>query len=203
MELASRWGVEGSKGSGLPWRKLAFQMFQAAILVNWGALNTQSTPSWRNNNVNRASCISNYPHLDHLFNRLCAHYGPLNRYVKLRVAYAPGMPGTFSSPPTSKKTASQRSRHASRHVRHARPLMHVGIANPQWQGKRFRYSQRVRNPQFYVSGKRPMSWGNHVSASTYPKGTAVADWSDRWKSPPVFQDHRWLYNRTVSRWKIK
>ena len=36
MELASRWGVEGSEGSGLPWRKLAFQMFQAAILVNWG-----------------------------------------------------------------------------------------------------------------------------------------------------------------------
>ena len=36
MELALHWGVEGSKGSGLPWRKLAFQMFQAAILVNWG-----------------------------------------------------------------------------------------------------------------------------------------------------------------------
>ena len=36
MELALRWGVEGSKGSGLPWKKLAFQMFQAAILVNWG-----------------------------------------------------------------------------------------------------------------------------------------------------------------------
>ena len=24
--------------------------------------------------------------------------GPLTRYVKLRVAYAPGMPGTFSTP---------------------------------------------------------------------------------------------------------
>ena len=35
MELASRWGVGGSKGSGLPWRKLAFQIFQAAILVSW------------------------------------------------------------------------------------------------------------------------------------------------------------------------
>ena len=30
--------------------------------------------------------------------RLC-HYGPLVRYVKLRVAHAPGMPGTFSHPP--------------------------------------------------------------------------------------------------------
>ena len=33
-------------------------------------------------------------------------YGPLARYVKLRVAHAPGMPGTFSMPPTSKDTAS-------------------------------------------------------------------------------------------------
>ena len=29
--------------------------------------------------------------------------GPLTRYVKLRVENAPGMPGTFSPPPTSKK----------------------------------------------------------------------------------------------------
>ena len=36
MGLALRWGVEGSKGSGLPWLKFAFQMFQATILVNWG-----------------------------------------------------------------------------------------------------------------------------------------------------------------------
>ena len=30
-------------------------------------------------------------------------YGPLTRYVKLRVAHAPGMPVTFSPPPTSKE----------------------------------------------------------------------------------------------------
>ena len=30
-------------------------------------------------------------------------HGPLTRYVKLRVAHAPGMPGTFSPPPTSKE----------------------------------------------------------------------------------------------------
>ena len=33
-------------------------------------------------------------------------YGPLARYVKLRIAHVPGMPGTFSPPPTSNKTAS-------------------------------------------------------------------------------------------------
>ena len=31
------------------------------------------------------------------------HHGPLTRYVKLRVAHAPGRPGTFSPPPTSRK----------------------------------------------------------------------------------------------------
>ena len=34
--------------------------------------------------------------------------------------------------------------------------MHVGIANMRWRGKRSRHSRRMRNPQFYVSGKRPM-----------------------------------------------
>ena len=57
------------------------------------------------------------------------------RCTKLRVVYAPGMPGTFSPPPTSKETASLRSQHASRHVRHARVVMHVRIANPRWWGK--------------------------------------------------------------------
>ena len=32
-------------------------------------------------------------------------YGSFTRYVKLRVAYAPGMPGTCSPPPTSKEAA--------------------------------------------------------------------------------------------------
>ena len=32
--------------------------------------------------------------------------GPLTRYVRLWIVHAPEMPGTFSPPPTSKKTAS-------------------------------------------------------------------------------------------------
>ena len=62
--------------------------------------------------------------------------------------------GTFSPPPTSKEAASKRPRHASRHVRHARALMHVGIADPQWREKRSLNSRPMHNPQFYVSGKR-------------------------------------------------
>ena len=84
-------------------------------------------------------------------------HGPLTRYVKLRVAHAPRMPGTFPPPPTSKETASYRSRHASRHVSHARAMMHFEINNPQWRGKHSRHSRRMRNPQSSISGKRPMS----------------------------------------------
>ena len=52
---------------------------------------------------------------------LCIH-GPLTRYVKLRVAHAPGMPGTFS---------------CITDVRDARAVMHVGIANTRCAGKMF------------------------------------------------------------------
>ena len=68
--------------------------------------------------------------------------GPLVRYIKLRVAHAPGMPGAFSPPSASTTTA--------------RAVMHVEIANPRWWGKRSRHSWRMRNPQFYLSGKRPI-----------------------------------------------
>ena len=81
------------------------------------------------------------------------HHGPLTRYAKWRVAHAPWMTGTFPPPPTSKETASKRSRHASRNVRHPRAVMHAGIANPRWRRKR---SRRMRNPQYCVSGKRPI-----------------------------------------------
>ena len=86
-------------------------------------------------------------------------HGSLTRYVKLRVAYAPGIPGTFSPPSTSKVTARQRSQHALRRVRHARGVMHVGIANPRRRGRPSCHSRRMRNPQFYVSGQRPMLVG--------------------------------------------
>ena len=36
-------------------------------------------------------------------------------------------------------------------------MHHVGITNPRWRGKCFRHSRRMRNPQFYVFGKRPIA----------------------------------------------
>ena len=82
------------------------------------------------------------------------HNGPLTRFVKIRVVHATRMPGTISPPLTSKETTSWWSRHASRHVRHARTVMHVGIANPRWRWKRFRHTRRMHIPQFYVSGPK-------------------------------------------------
>ena len=35
--------------------------------------------------------------------------------------------------------------------------MHVEIVNPRWRRKRSRHSLRLRNPHFYVSGKRPLA----------------------------------------------
>ena len=64
-------------------------------------------------------------------------YGPLTRYAKLRVVHAPGKTGMFSPPSTPKETASERPRHVSRHVRHARAVMHAGIANPPMARKSF------------------------------------------------------------------
>ena len=92
--------------------------------------------------------------------------GPFTRYVKLRVIHAPGMPGRSSPTPTStptptpKETGWLRSQHGSRHVHYVRAVMHVGIANPRWRGKRSRHSRCMRNPQVYVIGKRPMQWSS-------------------------------------------
>ena len=41
-------------------------------------------------------------------------------------------------------------------VRQARAMVHAGIANLRWRGKRTRRSRRMRKPQFYASGKRPI-----------------------------------------------
>ena len=82
--------------------------------------------------------------------------GPLARYVKLPVAHAPGMPGKFSSPP----------RVSDPDMHHDTCLTHVpwnmpeslnsGFLWSRWRGERSRHSRRMRNPQFYVSGKKPM-----------------------------------------------
>ena len=83
------------------------------------------------------------------------------------IAHASGMPKTFSPHPISNEAASERFRHASGHVRHTRAVMHVGIANPRWRRKRSRHSRRMRNPLFYVPGKRPIPRGSTATVQLW------------------------------------
>ena len=83
-------------------------------------------------------------------------HGPLARYVKFRVAHAPRMPGTFSPPP---RVSDPDIHHdtCGTHVPWCMPgSLTGGFHWSRWWGKRSRHSRRLRNPQFYVSGKRPM-----------------------------------------------
>ena len=112
---------------------------------------------WSRRDTNPAATGST---VSYRYDSFSASNGPLIKYVKLRFAHAPGMPGTFSPPLTTKETASWRSR----------AVMHVGIANSQWRGKRSRHSRSMRNPQFYVSGKRPILWNCHCDISRISLG---------------------------------
>ena len=89
--------------------------------------------------------------------RSLSSHGSLARYVKLRVAHAPEMPGTFYPP----LWVSDPDLHHDTCVTHV-PWCMSGLLTSdflwsQWRGKRSRHSRRMRNPQFYVSSKRPMA----------------------------------------------
>ena len=115
--------------------------------------------------------------------KLLSH-GPLTRYVKLRVAHAPGILG-------------MRSHHASRHVRDARAVMHAGIANPQWRGKHSQHSLHMRNQQFYVSDKRPIESFSRVSMASVIK-TAILHCV--WINTQALSTALLLFTKTPSYW---
>ena len=86
--------------------------------------------------------------------------GPLARYAKLRIAHAPGMPGTFSQP----SPISDPDMHHRTCVTHVpwcmAGLLTCGFLWTWWREKRSRHSRRMRIPQLYVSGKRPIACGD-------------------------------------------
>ena len=83
-------------------------------------------------------------------------HGPLARYVKLRVAHALGMLGTFSPPPRLSDPDMHHGTCAMHGARYMPGSLPSGFLWSRWRGKRSRHSRRMRNPQFYVSGKRPI-----------------------------------------------
>ena len=62
----------------------------------------------------------------------------------------PGMPGTFSS---SSRVSDSDMHHVPWCMTGS---LTSGFLWRQWRGKRSRHSRRMRNPQVYVSGKRPI-----------------------------------------------
>ena len=82
--------------------------------------------------------------------------GPLTRYVKLWVAHAPGMPGTFSPTP---RVSDPDMHHGTcvTHVPWCKPgSLTSGFLWSRRREKRSRHSRCIRNPRFYVSGNRHM-----------------------------------------------
>ena len=76
--------------------------------------------------------------------------GPHTRYVKMCVAHAPGIPGTFSSPPTSTETDSLASRHESRHVHIVPWCMSGSLARDG--GQKFPGACATRSLAYLVKG---------------------------------------------------
>ena len=78
-------------------------------------------------------------------------HGPLTRYINLRVAHAPGMPGTFSTPPTNKPLAvSDPGMHHGTCVTHVPWCMSGSLA--RGDGENFPGACATRNFTYLVRG---------------------------------------------------
>ena len=109
------------------------------------------------------------------------HHWPLMRYVKLRVAHAPG---TFSPP----LRVSDPDMHHGMCVTHVPWCMLGSLTRcflwSRLRGKRSWHFQCMRNPQFYASGKRPilnamwnpLQWDKYAR-DRYQKSNGRLDWS--------------------------
>ena len=126
------------------------------------------------------------------------YQGPLTRYVKLWVAHAPGMPGTFS--PSLR--ASDIDMHHGTYVTHVPGCMPGslirGFHRSRWRGKCSRHSRRMRNPQFCISGKRPMglTFLRYVTCGCnllFIMCTVFGDWNILFECSPVIWDQMYLY----------
>ena len=117
--------------------------------------------------------------------------GPLARYVILRVAHAPGMPGTFSPPPR----VSDPDMHHGTCVTHLPWCMSGSLTSvflwSRGRGKRSRYFRRTWKPQYYVSGKRPIDCVEHTNV-------VVSRWGI--KTPNCWANAQFMRNGT-SNWQ--
>ena len=115
-------------------------------------------------------------------------HGSLARYVKLRVAHAPEMVGTFSPPP---RVCDPDMHHGTcvTHMSWCMPgLLTSGFLWSRRRGKRSRHSRRMHNVQVHVSCKRPMKYNDIQDPAVcgtldiFAQGTNRCHWANMQKS---------------------
>ena len=134
-----------------------------------------------------------------LLRLLSTSHGPLTRLVKLWVAHAPGMPGTFSPAADFKGNRKLAipiclTAHVSRTCREA-----CRDRLPTVAGKTFSAFTAHAHPQMYVSGKKPIS--------SWDRPLSVGDngWGRHWwhRQEPSFAQHSkpdQMGNRRIQRY---
>ena len=93
-----------------------------------------------------------------------SYKGPIARYVKIGIAHASGMPRTFSQPPQVSNPDMHRGTCVMGVPWCMPESLSSGFLWSRWRGKRFWHSQRMSNPKFYISGKRPVKYRNKFGA---------------------------------------
>ena len=78
--------------------------------------------------------------------------------------------------------------------------MHVGIANPRWRGKRSLHSRLMCNPQFCVSGKRPMPTPPPPVAKEVVVVIIASDAASNDKCGTMTTNKRWINTKLCDLW---
>ena len=116
------------------------------------------------------------------------------------VAHAPGMSGTFSPTPPR---VSGPDMHYDTCVTHVPWCMSGSLTRgfhwSRWRGKRSRHSRRMRNPQFYVSGKRPIG---EIFLMFTTRMQTVPNINFRAWFPYNGKHHRGNISRHIRNWQV-
>ena len=141
----------------------------------------------------------------HEFYEIMCTNGPLTRHVKLWVAHAPGMPGTFSLPP----------RVIDPDMHHDTCVTDVQLCMPgslisafhwsRWWRKMFPTFPAHAQPAIYVSGRRPMMMSIYISRRNRISSKPMIWYSAVKEEPFLLKIHTAHQRRSLltCRWEIR
>ena len=180
-ENTSDWWLPYKMQKTFPWHHVIIIHSGPDPIISIGAITIIGLPQHHWNNHWEQWWIQEGNHYRTKHKNVCIFHGPLARYVKLRVAHAPGMLRMFSPSP---RVGDPNMHHGTceTHV----PWCMTGSLTScflwiRWRGKRSRHSRRMRNPQFIHLARGPWDMlSNNIELSR----NAVHGSSDiLWKSP--------------------